>query len=64
MLTKSLLPLPDKWSGLKDTDKRYRQRHLDMIVNPEVRNTFRTRARITSTLRRLLDEKGNLTFFN
>lgn len=60
MLTKSLLPLPDKWSGLKDTDKRYRQRHLDMIVNPEVRNTFRLRARITSSLRRLLDEKGFL----
>lgn len=62
MLTKSLLPLPDKWSGLKDTDKRYRQRHLDMIVNPEVRNTFRLRARITSSLRRLLDEKGNTNF--
>ena len=37
MLTKSLLPLPDKWHGLTDVNKRYRQRHLDLIVNPEVR---------------------------
>ncbi|CAM9393329.1 unnamed protein product, partial [Phaeothamnion confervicola] len=60
MLTKSLLPLPDKWHGLKDTEKRYRQRALDMIVNPEVRETFRLRSRITSTLRRLLDDAGFL----
>jgi lysyl-tRNA synthetase, class II len=60
MLTKSLLPLPDKWSGLKDADKRYRQRHLDMIVNPQVRKTFKSRAYITSQLRKLLDEKGFL----
>lgn len=60
MLTKALLPLPDKYHGLTDVSKRYRQRHLDMVVNPEVRNTFKTRAIITSTLRQLLDERGFL----
>lgn len=40
LLTKSLRPLPEKWHGLKDTDTRYRQRYLDLIVNPEVRKTF------------------------
>lgn len=60
MLTKSALPLPDKWHGLTDISKRYRQRHLDLIVNPEVRETFRARAMITSSLRRQLDDKGFL----
>lgn len=60
MLTKSLLPLPDKWSGLKDRDTRYRRRHLDMIVNPEVRNTFRSRSMIIASMRRTLDEDGFL----
>jgi lysyl-tRNA synthetase class 2 len=60
MLTKSSLPLPDKWHGLTDISKRYRQRHLDLIVNPEVRETFRARALITSSLRRQLDDKGFL----
>lgn len=60
MLTKAVLPLPDKFHGLTDVNKRYRSRHLDMIVNPEVRDTFRKRAMITSQLRRLLDEKGFL----
>lgn len=60
MLTKALLPLPDKFKGLTDVNKRYRQRHLDMIVNPEVRERFRSRAFITSTLRRLLDADGFL----
>jgi len=60
MLTKSLLPLPDKYHGLQDITKRYRQRHVDLIVNPNVRDTFRKRAMITSKLRRLLDEKGFL----
>eukprot|EP01041_Mallomonas_annulata_P003892 gene3892-7768_t len=60
MLTKSLLPLPDKFAGLSDVNKRYRQRHVDMIVNPEVRQTFRERAFITSSIRRRLDEKGFL----
>jgi lysyl-tRNA synthetase, class II len=60
MLTKSIAQLPDKFHGLQDINKRYRQRHLDMIVNPEVRDTFRKRAQIQSMLRRLLDEKGFL----
>jgi lysyl-tRNA synthetase class 2 len=58
MLTKSLHPLPDKFHGLTDVSKRYRQRHLDMVVNPEVRNVFRTRAKINSAIRRILDSKG------
>lgn len=58
MLTKSLLPLPDKWSGLTDVNKRYRQRHLDMISNENVRKTFRSRALIISTIRKLLDDVG------
>lgn len=58
ILTKSLLPLPDKWHGLTDTEKRYRQRYVDLIVNPDVRETFRNRARITSSIRRYLDKIG------
>lgn len=58
MLTKALLPLPDKFHGLTDVNKRYRQRHLDMIVNPEVRSVFRARAFINSAIRRTLDSKG------
>ena len=60
MLTKSAAPLPDKWHGLTDISKRYRNRHLDLIVNPTVRDTFRKRAVITSTLRRELDAMGFL----
>lgn len=60
MLTKAVLPLPDKFHGLQDINKRYRSRHLDMIVNPEVRNTFRKRAMIQSMMRRILDAKGFL----
>jgi lysyl-tRNA synthetase, class II len=60
MLTKAILPLPDKFHGLTDVAKRYRQRHLDLIVNPTVRDTFRKRATITSMLRRLLDDMGFL----
>jgi lysyl-tRNA synthetase class 2 len=60
MLTKSILPLPDKYHGLQDITKRYRSRHVDMIVNPTVRDTFRKRAKITSMMRRLLDEDGFL----
>jgi lysyl-tRNA synthetase class 2 len=56
MLTKSLLPLPDKYKGLTDVNKRYRQRHIDMITNPEVRQVFRSRAFIISAIRRMLDE--------
>ncbi|MBD2576940.1 lysine--tRNA ligase [Oscillatoria sp. FACHB-1406] len=58
ILTKSLLPLPDKWHGLTDTEKRYRQRYVDLIVNPDVRETFRRRAKITASIRRYLDEQG------
>lgn len=58
MLTKSLLPLPDKWHGLTDVAKRYRQRYVDLIVNPEVRQTFRRRALITAAMRRYLDQQG------
>ncbi|MBD2652315.1 lysine--tRNA ligase [Synechocystis sp. FACHB-383] len=58
VLTKSLLPLPDKWHGLTDTEKRYRQRYVDLIVNPTVRQTFRRRAQITAVIRRYLDEQG------
>ncbi|MGQ9873004.1 lysine--tRNA ligase [Leptodesmis sp.] len=58
MLTKSLLPLPDKWHGLTDIAKRYRQRYVDLIVNPEVRETFRRRALVTASIRRYLDQQG------
>uniref|UniRef100_UPI0025D9B5F6 amino acid--tRNA ligase-related protein n=1 Tax=Chamaesiphon sp. GL140_3_metabinner_50 TaxID=2970812 RepID=UPI0025D9B5F6 len=59
MLTKSLLPLPDKWHGLTDVAKRYRQRYVDLIVNPSVRDTFRKRSLITAGIRRYLE---NLDF--
>lgn len=58
MLTKSLLPLPDKWHGLTDIAKRYRQRYVDLIVNDQVRETFRRRALITAGIRRYLDRQG------
>jgi len=57
LLTKSLLPLPDKWHGLTDTEKRYRQRYVDLIVNPTVRETFRRRAKITAAIRRYLEQQ-------
>ncbi len=60
MLSKSLQPLPDKWHGLADVEKRYRQRYLDLIVNPHSRKTFRTRALLVSSIRRWLDEKDFL----
>lgn len=60
MLTKSLLPLPSKFSGLTDVETRYRKRQVDMIVNPEVRQTFVLRARLASALRRQLDGLGFL----
>lgn len=60
ILTKSLLPLPDKWHGLTDTEKRYRQRYVDLIVNPAVRNTFRIRAKITAGIRRYLETRDFL----
>ena len=60
MLSKALQPLPDKWHGLADVEKRYRQRYLDLVVSPHTRETFRRRARIVSTMRRWLDERGFL----
>ena len=60
MLSKSLQPLPDKWHGLADVEKRYRQRYLDLIVNPQSKKTFRTRALLVSSIRRWLDEKDFL----
>ncbi|XP_024031997.1 lysine--tRNA ligase, chloroplastic/mitochondrial isoform X1 [Morus notabilis] len=58
ILTKSLLPLPDKYHGLTHVDKRYRQRYLDMISNPEVADVFRKRAKIVSELRRTVESFG------
>ncbi len=58
LLCKSLQPLPEKWHGLKDNDLRYRQRYVDLIVNPEVKKTFVTRSRIISEMRRFLDDRG------
>jgi lysyl-tRNA synthetase class 2 len=57
LLTKALRPLPEKWHGLKDIEIRYRQRYVDLIANPEVREVFRARTRIITGLRRLLDER-------
>lgn len=58
LLSKSLLPLPEKFHGLKDQDLRYRQRYVDLIANPEVKETFKKRSRIISCIRRFLDAKG------
>lgn len=58
LLTKSLLPLPEKWHGLKDTDTRYRQRYTDLIINPEVKDTFVKRSKIIASIRRYLDNQG------
>jgi len=60
LLSKSLRPLPEKYHGLKDVETRYRQRYVDLIVNPEVRDVFAGRARIVSAIRRLMDAKGYL----
>ena len=57
LLSKSLRPLPEKFHGLKDTDLRYRQRYVDLIVNPEVKDTFIKRTEIIKEIRRILDEK-------
>jgi len=58
LLTKSVRPLPEKWHGLTDIETRYRQRYVDLIVNPQVRNTFRTRSGIIRCLREFLDARG------
>nr|MBO2479231.1 lysine--tRNA ligase [Bacillota bacterium] len=59
-LTKSLLPLPDKYHGLKDVEQRYRERYVDLIVNPEVKETFLLRSKIIRTIRQYLDDQGYL----
>lgn len=56
MLSKSLLPLPEKWHGLKDQDTRYRQRYVDLICNPDVMDTFQKRSKIISSIRKYLDK--------
>ena len=58
LLTKSLRPLPEKFHGLKDTELRYRQRYVDLIMNPEVKETFLLRTKIIKEIRRILDSKG------
>ncbi len=60
LLSKALRPLPDKYHGLKDIEQRYRQRYLDLITNPESRQTFVTRSRIIQSMRRYLDGQGFL----
>ena len=60
LLSKSLRPLPEKFHGLKDPDLRYRQRYTDLIVNPEVKNSFILRSKIISKIREILNEKGYL----
>ena len=58
LLTKSLRPLPEKFHGLKDMDLRYRQRYVDLIMNPEVKETFILRSKIIKEIRRFMDEQG------
>ncbi len=60
VLSKALAPLPDKWHGLVDVEKRYRQRYVDLIVNPHVRDVFITRSRIVAEMRRFIDARGFL----
>ena len=60
LLSKSLRPLPEKFHGLKDTDLRYRQRYVDLIVNPEVKRTFQLRSKILKEIKKILDDKGYL----
>lgn len=60
ILAKSLLPLPEKWHGLQDKEIRYRRRHLDLIVNPDVMETFKKRTRIIKSVREFLDQRGFL----
>jgi len=60
LLAKSLQPLPEKWHGLTDPDLRYRQRYLDLIVNPDVKETFILRSRILKSIRKYMDKRGYL----
>ncbi|MBI1886428.1 MAG: lysine--tRNA ligase [Chloroflexi bacterium] len=58
LLAKALRPPPEKWHGLQDIEARYRQRYLDLIANPEVRETFLTRSRVVAAVRRFMDARG------
>jgi lysyl-tRNA synthetase class 2 len=58
ILSKALRPLPEKWHGLRDVEARYRQRYLDLLMNPGVKETFRTRARVIKWIREFLDARG------
>lgn len=58
LLSKNLIPLPEKWHGLKDTDLRYRQRYVDLIINPDVRDTFEKRSKIVREIRNFMDSRG------
>jgi lysyl-tRNA synthetase class 2 len=60
LLSKSLRPLPEKYHGLTDTETRYRQRYVDLIANPEVRQVFETRFKVISAIRRFMDRRGYL----
>src|SRR3989339_401737 len=60
LLSKALRPLPEKWHGLKDTETRYRQRYLDLIANPEVKDVFVKRSKVIATIRRELEKRGFL----
>jgi lysyl-tRNA synthetase class 2 len=60
ILTKAIRPLPEKWHGLSDVEERYRRRYVDLIATPGVRETFQKRARIVTTIRRFLDDRGYL----
>jgi lysyl-tRNA synthetase, class II len=60
VLGKALMPLPDKWHGLQDVEKRYRQRYVDLIVNPEARDTFVMRSRLIAEMRRFIDARDFL----
>ncbi len=58
LLAKSLQPLPEKWHGLSDTDKRYRQRYLDLIANTEIKGTFLVRSQVIAAIRQFLNQRG------
>jgi len=58
LLSKSLRPLPEKFHGLADKETRYRQRYVDLVMNPEVRNTFTTRFKVVAAMRRYMDDQG------
>jgi len=60
LLAKSLQPLPEKWHGLSDVDKRYRQRYLDLISNPETKETFKVRSQVIAAIREFLNQRGFL----